>query len=198
MLKAWSLLWPAGKPVPGGMAMAGLFFLLPPALRAQDNYEVQVYGSETTPARAVMLELHSNYTVNGQRQTTDGTFPSNHAWHETLEITYGFNSWFETGFYVFTSIQPGAGFEWVGDHIRPRVRAPEEWHWPVGVSLSTEVGYQRRAFSVDTWTWESRPIVDKEWGPWYFAVNPAVEKSLQGRTRAPALPFHPAPKSVLR
>ena len=44
--------------------------------------------------------------------------------HETVEITHGFTPWFETGFYVFTSIQPGRGWEWVGDHVRPRVRIP--------------------------------------------------------------------------
>ncbi len=56
----------------------------------------------------------------------------------------------------------GYGWEWVGDHIRPRVRVPEKWHWPVGVSLSNEVGYQRRQYSTDTWTWEMRPIVDQK------------------------------------
>jgi hypothetical protein len=41
----------------------------------------------------------------------------------------------------------------VGDHIRPRVRVPDKWEWPVGVSLSTEI----------------RPIIDKSW---YVALNP--------------------------
>ncbi|HTF68748.1 MAG TPA: hypothetical protein VK638_39320 [Edaphobacter sp.] len=45
--------------------------------------------------------------------------------------------------YVFTSEQDGHGVQWVGDHIRPRVRAPDSWHLPVGLSLSTEIGYQR-------------------------------------------------------
>jgi hypothetical protein len=39
----------------------------------------------------------------------------------------------------------------VGDHIRPRFRIPESWHWPVGVSLSNEIGYQRPEFSADSW-----------------------------------------------
>jgi hypothetical protein len=86
--------------------------------------------------------------------------------HETLELTQGINDWAEVGFYLLTSIQPDAGWQWVGDHIRPRVRIPEFWHWPVGVSLSNEVGYQRRAFSPDTWTWEIRPIIDKKIGRW--------------------------------
>ena len=51
----------------------------------------------------------------------DGLYPTNHAQHETLEITHGFNDWFESGFYVFTSITGGQGWQWVGDHIRPRV-----------------------------------------------------------------------------
>ena len=97
-----------------------------------------------------MVEVHSNYTIDGQRQGFNGVYPSRHALHETLEITHGFTPWFETGFYVFSSIQPGAGWEWVGDNIRPRVRIPEEWKWPVGLSLSTEIGYSRRSFTEDT------------------------------------------------
>lgn len=147
---------------------------------AQDNYEIQVYGSETVPAGDTMVELHSNFTIDGRKQRVDGLIPTNHAEHETLEITHGFNSWFETGFYVFTSINPGHGWQWVGDHIRPRVAVPESWHWPVGVSLSTEIGYQQREFSLDTWTWEIRPIVDKQYKRWYAAFNPAFERALHG------------------
>ena len=57
---------------------------------AQDNYEIQVYGSETIPPGITMVELHSNFTIKGTKQTIDGVLPTNHAWHETLEITQGF------------------------------------------------------------------------------------------------------------
>ncbi|HLH54067.1 MAG TPA: hypothetical protein VKY92_10690 [Verrucomicrobiae bacterium] len=164
------------------------------AVRAQDNYEIQVYGSETMAPGKTMLEVHSNFAVQGQREQINGVLPSFHALHETLEITHGFTPWFETGFYVFSSIQPGRGWEWVGDHIRPRVAVPVEWHWPVGVSLSTEVGYQRRLFSEDTWNWELRPIVDKQWGRWYFAINPAVEKSIKGAGSSQGWGFAPSAK----
>jgi hypothetical protein len=161
---------------------------------AQDNYEIQVYGSETVAAGHTMVELHSNFTVDGERETMNGVFPSEHAFHETLEITHGFTPWFETGFYVFTSIQPGEGWQWVGDHIRPRVRVPEDWHWPVGLSLSTEIGYQQRSFSEDTWTWELRPIIDKQFGRWYISVNPAFEKSLHGLNSSEGFEFAPSAK----
>ena len=147
---------------------------------AQDNYEIQVYGSDTVPAGETMVEFHTNFTANGSKSVIDGMIPTNHAVHETLEITHGFNSWFETGFYVFTSTNPGHGWQWVGDHIRPRVRVPESWRWPVGVSLSTEIGYQQAEFSSDTWTWEIRPIIDKRYKGWYAAFNPAFERSLHG------------------
>jgi len=97
-----------------------------------------------------MVELHTNFTIEGFKTGLDGVLPDNHSLHETIEITQGFTSWFETGFYVFTSYRPDQGYQWVGDHIRPRVRVPEAWHWPVNVSLSTEIGYQRRSYSVDT------------------------------------------------
>ncbi len=164
------------------------------AARAQGNYEIQVYGVETVAPRTTMVELHSNFTAKGQPLTINGIAPTNHAEHETIEITQGINKWSEVGFYIFTSEQSGLGVQWVGDHIRPRVRAPEEWHWPVGVSLSTELGYQRAKFSPDTWTWEIRPIVDKQKGRFYWAVNPALERTLHGPDVNLGLDFAPAVK----
>jgi hypothetical protein len=138
--------------------------------------------------------LHSNFTIDGEKERINGVYGSEHALHETLEITHGFTSWFETGFYVFSSIQPSDGWQWVGDHIRPRIRVPDEWHWPVGVSLSTEVGYQQRSFSEDTWSLEIRPIIDKQLGRWYFALNPALEKSLHGANSSAGWDFAPSLK----
>jgi hypothetical protein len=111
--------------------------------------------------------------------------------HETLEITHGFTDWFETGFYVFSTIQPDGGWQWVGDHLRPRVAIPEKWHWPVGLSLSQEVGYTRAKFSGDTWTYELRPIIDKKIGPWYLAFNPTFDRSLHGPSVSKGWEFSP-------
>ena len=147
---------------------------------AQGNYEVQVYGSELTPKGVTMVELHSNFTAKGTKYTVDGVLPTHHAVHETLEITHGFNQWFECGFYQFTSIQPDGSWKWVGTHIRPRFSIPEKYHLPVGISLSQEIGYQRPNFDPDTWTWEIRPIVDKQIGKLYLAFNPTIEISLHG------------------
>ncbi|HEX3878560.1 MAG TPA: hypothetical protein VHW24_16335 [Bryobacteraceae bacterium] len=149
-------------------------------LQAQGNYEVQVYGSELVTPKATMVELHSNFTASGEKATINGVLPTNHAEHETLEITHGFNEWFECGFYQFTSIQADGTWMWVGSHIRPRFAIPERYGLPVGVSISNEIGYQRPNFSGDTWTWEIRPIVDKKIGRTYLAFNPTVDKSFHG------------------
>jgi hypothetical protein len=158
---------------------------------AQDNYEIQVYGADTVAPATTMIELHSNFTAEGSKTVQNGVLPSNHAQHETVEITQGFSNWFETGFYIFTSIQPDTGWHWVGDHIRPRFRVPDSWNWPLGVSLSQEFGYQRREFSPDTWTWEIRPIVDKKIGRWYFSFNPTLERSLHGESVNKGVEFSP-------
>src|ERR1700690_2812444 len=162
--------------------------------RAQGNYEIQVYGADTVPPKSLMVELHSNFTASGQRQVIDGVYPTYHQEHETLELTEGINDWAEVGFYVFTSEQDGHGVQWVGDHIRPRVRAPDSWHWPVGLSISTEIGYQRAVYSPDTWTWEIRPIIDKAIDRWYFAFNPALERTWHGPDVHQGLGFSPAVK----
>lgn len=168
-----------------------MVFAVSPAARAQGNYEVQVYGADTVAAGSTMLEFHSNFTVQGSRTGSDGALPTQHQFHETIEITRGFNSWFETGFYIFTSARSGTGWDWVGDHIRPRLRVPEKWHWPVGVSLSNEIGYQRPLYSADTWTWEIRPIVDRKLGAWYVSFNPTVDRALVGPSSSKGFEFSP-------
>ncbi len=175
-----------------GLMLTGILSCLP--LSAQGNYEIQVYGSDTVPPDSTMVELHSNFTATGQRYEIQGIYPTYHQEHETLEITQGINDWAEVGFYVFTSTQNGHGLQWVGDHIRPRVRVPTSWHWPIGVSLSTEIGYQRAVYSLDTWTWEIRPIVDKAIDRWYFAFNPALERTWHGPDVRQGLAFAPAAK----
>jgi len=161
------------------------------AAKAQDNYESQVYPYETVQPHHTMVELHSNFTIDGSKTVQNGLLPSNHAQHETIEITHGFNDWFEVGFYIFTYARSGYGVQWVGDHIRPRVRIPKKWNWPVGLSLSQEIGYQRRKFSVDTWTWEIRPIADKQIGRWYFSLNPTLDRSFHGESVHQGVIFSP-------
>ena len=183
------------------MKLATLGLLLAAAVPAlaQDNYEIQVYSYETVAPGSTMVELHSNFTVDGSKTLENGVLPTNHAEHETVEITQGFTDWFETGFYIFTSIQPGLsqsspGWQWVGDHIRPRFRIPESWHWPVGVSLSNEIGYQQREFSEDTWTWEIRPIVDRKLGRWYLSFNPTLDRAWHGPSVNRGVEFSPNAK----
>jgi len=168
-----------------------LWFFGAVPLWAQDNYEIQVYGSELAEKGHTMVELHSNFTIEGSTTTTDGTYPTNHPLHETVEITHAFTDWFETGFYIFTSAKNGFGIDWVGDHIRPRFAIPKRWNWPVGLSLSQEIGYQRRQFSVDTWTYELRPIIDKQIGRWYLSFNPTFDKALHGATANQGFIFSP-------
>jgi Putative MetA-pathway of phenol degradation len=172
--------------------ISGVLLLWPLAAFAQGNYEIQVYGSDTLAAGQTMVELHSNLTVEGFKRPVFGVLPDEHQVHETVEITQGWNNWFETGFYIFTSAGPGQGYKWVGDHIRPRVRVPESWRWPVGVSLSAEFGYQRPIFSSDTWTLEIRPIVDKQLGRLYLSFNPALERSVHGFSVHEGVEFSPA------
>ena len=158
------------------------------------NFEVQVYESETVAPGKTMVETHTNMALRGTTTTTDGVLPTEHALHETIEITQGITDWFEVGFYTFLSIQPGFDWEWAGNHIRPRVRVPESWDWPVGLSLSLEFGYMPSSFSTNTWTLEIRPIIDKKIERWYLAFNPSLGLSFQGENAGQGLEFNPSLK----
>ncbi len=169
----------------------GVMLFLGVKLYAQDNYEIQVYGSKLVEAGTTMFESHTNYSAHGLgAESLDGV-PSNHSLRETIEITSGICSWMEIGFYVFTNYHSGSGYQWVGDHIRPRFTAPESWKLPVGLSLSLEGGYQQEAYSPNTITAEIRPIIDKTIGKLYCSFNPTLDLSFKGPDKNNGLYFSP-------
>lgn len=166
-----------------------MFLFLGSFARGQENYEIQVYASPTMTPQSTIFELHSNYTFQGEKQIVDGVRPSYHALHETIEITHGVVKNFEIGLYFFMNYTSPYGYQFVGTHIRPRVSAPESWDLPVGLSLSTEVGYQKKQYSGEIWNMEIRPIIDKQAGNFYFSLNPTFGitlKSSTGKNTAPA------------
>ena len=93
---------------------------------------------------------------------------------------------------IFTSITQGQGWQWVGDHIRPRVRRPGKNGTGLSaLSISNELGYVRRQYAVDTWTWEIRPIVDQKVGSWYWSLNPTLDRSFHGASVHQGVVFSP-------
>jgi hypothetical protein len=163
---------------------------------AQDNYEIQVYGSPTMEKGTAIFELHSNFTFIGEKNIVGTVRPSYHALHETVEITQGIAKDFELGFYLFTNSTKPYGWQFVGTHIRPRVAAPEKWKLPIGLSLSAEFGYQREEYSADTWSIELRPIVDKQFKKLYLSLNPVLAIQLKGAQKQSAPSFAPNVKAA--
>lgn len=160
-------------------------------LFAQENYEIQVYASPTMTKGNTIFELHSNFTFDGEKNIVDGVRPSYHSLHETLEITHGITENFEIGFYLFSNYASSYGYKIIGTHIRPRIRVPEKWKWPFGASLSAEFGYQRKAYSYDTWSLELRPIFDKQFKKFYLAFNPTFAIGLKNESNDHAPGFEP-------
>lgn len=122
-----------------------------------------------------MFELHSNYTAVGSKTASNDIFYSDNWLHETLEITHGFTDWLEIGAYLFTAEGSNGRTGIAGTHIRPRVALPRKMNFPVGLSLSSEAGYQRLGFFGNNWIVEFRPIIDKKAGRFYFVVNSSFD-----------------------
>lgn len=151
-------------------------------VNAQADNEIQVYASPTIQQNWTIFELHSNYTFKGSKLLND---PKSAKWmNETLEITHGFGKNFEIGFYTFTGVAPGSGFQYLGNQVRPRVTVPENWKWNIGASLSLEFGFFRPDdTSKFVWQGEIRPIIDKIINNWYFAFNPNIDFALTGANK---------------
>lgn len=149
------------------------FFILTISLvKAQEGFEIQVYGSATMEKNTTIFELHSNVSPKGPKNVADFTNPL----HETLEITTGLTDNFELGLYFFSRMNQGQ-FQYTGSHIRPRIAVPSSWGWKIGASLSIETGFVIDPANQTGWDFEFRPIFDKTIGKHYLAFNPTIDGS---------------------
>lgn len=142
-----------------------------PDLFAQEAGEIQIYSAPTTDPKVTMAELHSNISPRGPESKKEFN-----PLHETIELTTGISSNFELGFYQFMRYYNGT-YQFTGNHIRPRVRAPLSWELPVGLSLSAEAGYDQDPVTKKYNSGlEIRSIIDKKTEKYYYALNVVFEK----------------------
>ena len=120
--------------------------------------------------------------LHDQRDTRvsgDGEVPTYQALHETVEITHGFNGWTELGFYWFMA-KPTARTT-VGRNASPPARQrPRELGMAGRAQHLAGDRLGALAFLRRHWTYELRPIIDKEWAGFTSSINPVLGKSLRG------------------
>jgi hypothetical protein len=72
-----------------------------------------------------MFEHHSNFTIEGSRTVVDIQYRNEFPIRRDARNHPRLHRLVELGFYVFTSADSRVGWQWVGDHIRPRRRGSE-------------------------------------------------------------------------
>jgi len=161
---------------------------------AQDLFEIQVYPYDTVEPGHTMLEFHTNFVPSGTTDTEGGLYANHHQFHVTMEVTHGFNTYFETGFYLETAYVPGVGEKFTGVHIRPRFRMPEFKQFPFQFSLSLEYAWNQPGFDPNSQTLEMRPILERQNGRLYLSINPDMSLAIKGPDAGSAPAFEPIGK----
>lgn len=154
--------------------------IVAPRAEAQDPFEIQVYEYATVPAGKWNLETHLNYVQRGTTSFEGAVAPSEHQTHLTFELTRGITNWFELAGYLALARRDGEAPEYVAWRVRPRVRAPESWKLPVGLSLSTEVAFPKDEYEEADATLEVRPVIEWGRGRFLLDLNPVVGRALSG------------------
>ena len=168
--------------------------LLPARALAQDNFEIQVYDSETAGPWHVGLETHLIYIATGTTVTSpDGQAPTEHQFHLTFEPHLGIGRWAELGMYLQFAEIPNAGFQYAGVKLRCKLRLDEKLAGAIGLAINFEISSVPRRFEPNVWGSEIRPIIDGRWGLFYAAFNPIVDIDLSG-VDAGLPQFQPAAK----
>jgi len=174
------------------LRIAALLLLAPAAAWAQDAFEIQVYEYPTVPAGRWDLETHLNYVAKGSTVASGGVAATEHQTHLTFELTRGITPFFEMAGYLVLANVPGEGPDFAGWRLRPRISAPAQWHLPVGLSLSVEVGFPQPAYEADSITLEVRPVIEGTMGPVQIDLNPVLGRALKGPGTSEGWAFEPS------
>ena len=134
------------------------------AAYAQDEYEIQVYDTETAHRGESGLELHLSYHVI--HAAPDEV-------HETFEPHYGVTEWLELGGYFQLS-----GSDYAGAKLRAKARLHR------GIAINGEISDVPS--EPGKYGGELRPIVDWMWPAIYAAANPIVSFDRDGAHFEPA------------
>ena len=157
-------------------------------LWSQENYEIQVYPSETVAKGATMVELHSNFTFQGSKDDCGRRAPpTTPCMRRSRSRTAS-----TTGSKPASTSSPAP--------TRARLAVGRRPHPPAGADPAVlemagrrqpvdEIGWARPCYSADTWTWEIRPIIDKKIGKLYLSFNPSLDRSFHGPGVKEALNF---------
>jgi hypothetical protein len=160
--------------------------LLAPAVALGQTDEIQVYDAAIAEPGKFSLDVHGNYTPDGQRQAEvpGGVIP-NHSTNGAFEWAYGVTDFFELGLYlpVYTVTNRGnPQFDgaklrtlWVSPHARQR-----EFFYGVNLEFSYNVHHwegSRTALEV-------RPIAGWHEGRWDLILNPILDSDFDGIGKA--------------
>jgi len=146
------------------LSVAGLLGLLaiPAPAPALDRFEIQVYQPDINAPGELGLELHTNFTVRGDREPAfPGEIPPHHAFRMTLEPALGVTSWLELGAKLVAPHQETGFF----------------------IGLNVEVGRVPGAVEQAGWSNELRPFLGWTDGTWLLDLNPIVGYALTGADR---------------
>ena len=147
-----------------------------------DPWEFEVYPYATEGRGILELETDNAVVPNGHRQggngTSAGTFPSQAAWYNQYELTYGLTDRIEA---ALTSIwsPPPEGLRWAGSKFRLRGRLFDAGVLPVDLGWYLELEWHRsRSSTTPRGNSSSSPIIEKDLGRFSTHVNPIFEKPI--------------------
>lgn len=146
---------------------------------AIDFYEIQIYGTDTTPERALELELHSNsVTTATGSQAKQELNP--YEIHETLEATYGLTPHLEVGQYLCTGKLENGDYEYSGSRTKVHFGVAPTDNWPVQLGANIEFAYMRRQAESNPLSLELRPIFETHFHKFTLIGNFVFDKPFEG------------------
>ncbi len=168
--------------MPRGLAV--LLAAVPAAAAAFDRFEIQVYQADVNEPGRFGLEVHANYTAQGETAPAwPGEVPPDGVFRLTFEPALGVTRWLELGGYLQTFVGPGGGLEYGGVKLRAKLVGPRQEERGVFYGVNVEVGRVPVSVEEQGWANEIRPILGWNDDTWLLDLNPIFGYALSGPDR---------------
>jgi hypothetical protein len=168
--------------------------LVPSVAFGGDPFEIEVYASDINAPLETSLELHSNYTLAGNKEPAyQGADAPDHAMRMTLESAFGITEYLEFGAYLQSMLNGDGEYRFAGGKVRTKWMIPRRYTGASFLGINIELSLVPRRIERSRWANELRPILGYSDGRWLIAVNPIISYAIASPNRW-RLAFDPCAK----
>ncbi|MBN8850727.1 MAG: hypothetical protein BGO55_30510 [Sphingobacteriales bacterium 50-39] len=115
---------------------------------AQDNYVIEVHGTQSNIRHDITLQIHSAFVFKGPKKFQKEVVSREHLSTSALEFSHWFSDWWESALMLYWAVGDNNRSDIAGAHFHNLILLPPKYRLPgnIGLGLVVDGGFLNKKF----------------------------------------------------